>query len=65
MINKDQFDSFYIEEQIHNINMMLQDGDSLSKVCKYIGIDESLISKRFAMYNYVFNNNKNRYIYIK
>lgn len=56
-MNKEQFNNLNILEQIEYINSQL-DKDSLTKVCKTIGVNRSTISKRFKSKGYELIDNR-------
>lgn len=60
-MNKDKFNELNIDEQIKFFNKELEKGNSLSKICKSIGIGRSTVSDRFKKINYKFNKESNLY----
>lgn len=60
MITKDNFNKLEILEQIKLINELILK-DSLTNVCKIIGIDRATIRKRFKGVDYIYNKSTNQY----
>lgn len=60
-MNKDTFNKLNIDEQLKFFNKELKKGNSLSVICKSIGIGRSTVSDRFKKKNYKFNKNTNQY----
>lgn len=60
-MNKDTFNKLTIDEQLKFFNKELKKGNSLSVICKSIGIGRSTVSDRFKKKNYKFNKNTNQY----
>lgn len=60
MITKDNFNKLEILEQIKLINELILN-DSLTNICKSIGIDRATIRKRFKGVGYIYNKSINQY----
>lgn len=60
MITKDNFNKLEILDQIKLINELILK-DSLTNVCKGIGIDRATIRKRFKGVDYIYNKSTNQY----
>lgn len=61
MITKDNFNKLEILEQIKLINELILN-DSLTNICKSIGIDRATIRKRFKGVDYIYNKSINQYV---
>lgn len=61
MITKDNFNKLEVLEQIKLINELILN-DSLTNVCKSIGIDRATIRKRFKGADYIYNKSINQYV---
>lgn len=61
MITKDNFNKLEILEQIKLINELILN-DSLTNICKSIGIDRATIRKRFKGVGYIYNKSINQYV---
>lgn len=62
MMRKDDFNKLNLKEQIDFINKNL-DSKTLTEISKEIKISRSTIRKRFLKQGYIFDKNKNKYIY--
>ncbi|HBG7261418.1 hypothetical protein C4024_01005 [Clostridioides difficile] len=62
-MNKDKFNELDISEQIEYINNQLKNNETLTYICKNIGIGRSTIRDRFKKANYSYSKNLNKYIY--
>lgn len=60
-MNKEQFNSMEVLEQIEYINDNIE-GMSLTKLCEGIGVNRSTLTKRFKAKGYTFNKELNKYI---
>ena len=60
-MKKEQFNKLDIDNQIEYFNNKLYQGESLTSICKSIGIGRSTISDRFKKYNYKYNKSSNQY----
>ena len=60
-MDKEQFNSLEIIEQINYINDKLSEGNTLSKLAKEIGIGRSTISDRFNKVGYKYNSEVKQY----
>ena len=60
-MNKTEFNSLEVLEQIEYINKNLLEGNTLTNVCKNIGIGRSTIRDRFKKVSYEYNKNINQY----
>lgn len=63
MIRSD-FDDLNVMKQIEYINGKLTEGDTLTELCKNIGISRSTIRDRFKKVSYEYNKSINQYEYI-
>lgn len=64
-MNKDKFNKLEILEQIDFINSKIQYNNSITAVCKEIGVGRSTIRDRFKKANYSYSKNLNKYVYIE
>lgn len=64
-MNKDKFNKLEISQQIDFINSKIQDNNSITSVCKEIGVGRSTIRDRFKKANYSYSKDLNKYIYIE
>ena len=60
-MKKDQFNKLDIDKQIEYFNDKLLEGESLTIICKNMGIGRSTISERFKKVNYKYNKSNNKY----
>lgn len=60
-MNKTEFNSLEVMEQIEYINKSLLEGNTLTNLCKSIGIGRSTISDRFKKVSYKYNKSINQY----
>ena len=60
-MNKTEFNSLDVMEQIEYINKSLLNGNTLTNICKSIGIGRSTISDRFKKVSYKYNKSINQY----
>ena len=60
-MNKTEFNSLEVLEQIEYINKSLLEGNTLTNVCKSIGIGRSTIRDRFKKVSYEYNKAINQY----
>ena len=60
-MNKTEFNSLEVLEQIEYINKSLLEGNTLTNVCKTIGIGRSTIRDRFKKVSYEYNKSINQY----
>ena len=60
-MDKEQFNSLEIIEQINYINNKLSEGNTLTKLSKEIGIGRSTITDRFNKVGYKYNNEVKQY----
>ena len=61
LMDKEQFNSLEVIEQINYINDKLSEGNTLSKLAKEIGIGRSTISDRFNKVGYKYNSEVKQY----
>ncbi|MCD3223826.1 hypothetical protein [Clostridium botulinum] len=61
-MNRKEFDSLEIKQQIEYINKELDSGKSLTELSEIINISRSTIRKRFKKVGYLFNQDANKYI---
>lgn len=61
-MDKKEFDLLNITEQVEFINEQLNKGDSLTNICKNIGIGRTTLRDRFAKAGYKFNAELKQYI---
>ncbi|MDE3490436.1 hypothetical protein PV449_18465, partial [Clostridioides difficile] len=61
-MNKDKFNELDISEQIEYINNQLENNETLTYICKNIGIGRSTIRDRFKKANYSYSKDLNKYI---
>lgn len=54
-MDREKFDSLLIQEQINYLNSKIEEGISLSKICKDIGIAKSTVATRIKKHGYVSN----------
>ncbi len=64
-MNKDKFNKLPILEQIDFINSQIENNNSITSVCKKLGIGRSTIRDRFKKVNYEYSKDLNKYIYIE
>ncbi|MGL5345715.1 MAG: hypothetical protein ACRDA3_00020 [Peptostreptococcaceae bacterium] len=62
-MTKEQFNEFEKVQQVKYINMKLEEGYSLTKISKELGIGRSTITDRFRKINYIYCKNRNEYIH--
>ncbi|HBG5346761.1 TPA: hypothetical protein KQG29_004225 [Clostridioides difficile] len=62
-MNKDKFNELDILEQIEYINNQLENNETLTYICKNIGIGRSTIRDRFKKSNYSYSKDLNKYIH--
>ncbi|EGT3709103.1 TPA: hypothetical protein KOQ25_003674 [Clostridioides difficile] len=62
-MNKDEFNELDILKQIGYINTKLENNNTLTYICKNIGISRSTIRDRFKKANYSYSKDLNKYIY--
>ena len=60
-MNKTEFNSLDVMEQIEYINKSLLNGNTLTNICKNIGIGRSTIRDRFDKIGYKYNKSTNQY----
>lgn len=60
-MNKTEFNSLEVLEQIEYINKSLLEGNTLTNICKNIGIGRSTIRDRFKKVSYEYNKATNQY----
>ena len=60
-MNKTEFNSLDVMEQIEYINKSLLEGNTLTNICKSIGIGRSTIRDRFKKVSYEYNKAINQY----
>ena len=60
-MNKTEFNSLEVLEQIEYINKSLLEGNTLTNICKSIGIGRSTIRDRFKKVSYEYNKATNQY----
>ena len=60
-MNKSEFNSLDVMEQIEYINKSLLNGNTLTNICKSIGIGRSTIRDRFEKISYKYNKSINQY----
>ena len=60
-MNKTEFNSLDVMEQIEYINKSLLEGNTLTNICKSIGIGRSTIRDRFKKVSYEYNKSINQY----
>ena len=60
-MNKTEFNSLEVLEQIEYINKSLLEGNTLTNICKSIGIGRSTIRDRFKKVSYEYNKSINQY----
>lgn len=64
-MNKDEFNSLEILEQIEYVNKLLKNNMTLTSISKTLGVGRSTIRDRFKKLNYTYNKNLNEYILSK
>lgn len=62
-MTKDEFNSLDSVEQVEYINNQLENNNSVTSVCKMLGIGRSTIRDRFKKINHVYSKELNKYIY--
>lgn len=62
-MNKDKFNKLEIPQQVEYINSQLQNNNSITSVCKQLGIGRSTIRDRFKKNKYTYSKAENLYIY--
>lgn len=60
-MNKTEFNNLEVMEQIEYINNQLMEGNTLTNICKSIGIGRSTIRDRFKKVSYEYNKAINQY----
>ena len=60
-MNKTEFNDLDVMEQIEYINKSLLEGNTLTNICKSIGIGRSTIRDRFKKVSYEYNKSINQY----
>ncbi|NFC67233.1 hypothetical protein EXN48_14775 [Clostridium botulinum] len=61
IMQKQEFNNLKIEQQIQYINSLLEEGYTLTKACKNIGIARSTVGKRFVKEGYKYNDVLHKY----
>ncbi|MCD3211835.1 hypothetical protein G8T71_10765 [Clostridium botulinum C/D] len=61
-MNRKEFDSLEIKQQIEYINKELDNGKSLTELSEIINISRSTIRKRFKKLGYLFDQDANKYL---
>lgn len=61
-MTKDEFNKLEIIDQINYLNKCLKDNDTLTKLCKNIGIARSTVSGRATKLGYIFDKEANQYV---
>lgn len=62
-MNKDKFNELDILKQVEYINNQLENNETLTYICKNIGIGRSTIRDRFKKANYSYSKDLNKYIH--
>ena len=62
-MNKDKFDKLDISKQVEYFNIQLSNNNSITSVCKEIGIGRSTIRERFKNHRYIYDKDLKQYIY--
>lgn len=62
-MNKDKFDKLDISKQVEYFNIQLSNNNSITSVCKEIGIGRSTIRERFKNHSYIYDKDLKQYIY--
>lgn len=62
-MNKDKFNNLEITQQVEYINNQLKNNNSITSVCKELGIGRSTIRDRFKKNKYIYSKAENLYIY--
>lgn len=60
-MNKDEFNSLEVIEQIEYINKLLKDNMTLTSISKTLGVGRSTIRDRFKKLNYIYSKDLNKY----
>lgn len=60
-MNRAEFDKLDIMQQVEYINRMLLEGDTVTNVCKSIGIGRSTVRDRFKRCGYEYDKTSNNY----
>lgn len=60
-MNKDEFNSLQVMEQIEYINKLLKDNMTLTSISKTLGVGRSTIRDRFKKLDYTYNKDLNKY----
>ncbi|WP_195346668.1 DUF4250 family protein [Paraclostridium sordellii] len=60
-MNRVEFDDLKIVDQVEYINKKLDEGDTLTNICKGIGIGRTTIRDRFKSISYEYNKNTKQY----
>ncbi|HBJ1686095.1 TPA: hypothetical protein LA468_003313 [Clostridium botulinum] len=61
IMQKQEFNNLKTEQQIQYINSLLEEGYTLTKACKNIGIARSTVGKRFVKEGYKYNDVLHKY----
>lgn len=61
-MNKDEFNSLEVIEQIEYVNKLLKDNMTLTSISKVLGIGRSTIRDRFKKLEYTYSKDLNQYI---
>lgn len=61
-MNKDEFNSLGVMEQIEYINKLLKDNMTLTSISKTLGVGRSTIRDRFKKLNYTYSKDLNEYM---
>lgn len=62
-MTKEQFNQLEVLEQIEYINNQLENNNSITSVCKILGVSRSTIRDRFKKLNYRYSKDLNSYVY--
>lgn len=62
-MTKDEFNSLDSIDQVEYINNQLENNNSVTSVCKSLGIGRSTVRDRFKKNNYIYSKDLNKYIY--
>lgn len=61
-MTKEEFNNLDIIQQLEYINNQLKNNESITSICKYIGIGRSTIRDRFKKINYTYSKELNKYV---
>ena len=61
-MNKEQFNELQVLKQIDYINKQLKNNNSVTSVCKAIGVGRTTIRDRFKKLNYIYDKKVNVYV---